>query len=127
MKSQLKNLAIAITFLGVIVVCVMAYRHCAHDWKAIQGEWETVTVTGNGIAGDWIFYTNGLVDGPSGYRSYYSMNPLFRTITWGMESRGTYELDGNNLTIWLDGDKSQIQWTLKKVRTGREITSVIRS
>jgi hypothetical protein len=116
MKAPLKKLAIAIAFLGVIVACVMAYRHAAHDWKAIQGEWETVSVSGNGIAGDWRFYTNGLVDNPGG-RSHYSMNPLLRTITWGRAAHGTYELDGNNLTIWLDGDKSQIQWTLRKVRS----------
>lgn len=121
MKARLTNLAIPIAFLvaflGVIVACVMAYRHCAHDWKAIQGEWETVSVTGNGIAGDWSFDTNGLLDGPSGYRSRYSMNPLFRTITWGGGAHATYELDGNNLTIWLDGENSQTQWTLKKVRS----------
>jgi hypothetical protein len=118
MRVQLTKLAIAIAFLGVIVVCVMAYRHCARDWKAIQGEWETVSVTGNGIAGDWSFSTNGLVDGPSGYRSHYSMNPLLRTITWGQDALGTYELDGNNLKILLrDGDKPEIVWTLKKVRS----------
>ena len=113
MKAQLKKLAIAIAFLGVVVICVVAYRHAAHEWKAIQGEWVTVSVQGRGASGDWRFSTNGYVDGPGG-RSRYSMNPLFRTITWGNGAHGTYELDGNNLTIWLDGDT---QWTLKKVRS----------
>jgi hypothetical protein len=117
MKARLANLAVAaIALLGVIAVCVMAYRHCAHDWKAIQGEWTTVSVTGRGLAGDWRFSPNGLVDGPGG-RFYYSMNPLLRTITWGSGVQATYELDGKNLTISLDGEDSQTQWTLKKVRS----------
>jgi hypothetical protein len=91
----------------------------AHDQRAIQGEWETVSVQGNGRSGDWRFSTNGYLDGPSGYRSLYSINPLFRTITWAEgKAHARYELDGNNLKIFSpDGDGPQTVWTLKKVRS----------
>jgi hypothetical protein len=122
MKSQLKRLVIAIAFLGVVVGCVMAYRHCSNELKAFHGEWDMVSVRGPGVSGQWIFSTNGYVT-VDGYRSSCFINPLLRTISWGDSARATYELKGNNLEILLPDDDDQdeedreILWTLKKVRS----------
>jgi hypothetical protein len=108
--------------VGVIGAFFVYVATCVdlNDWEAIQGKWETVNVTGNGIDGDWSFQADGLVQMPSGYRTHYSMNPLLHTITcgnsYGGTSYGTYKLDGNDLKIYF-WDKPQTVWTLKKVRS----------
>ena len=125
MKARLWTLVVAIAFLGAVVACVMAYRHCAHDWKAIQGDWTTVSVIPSGRFGDgvWSFGGNGLVDTP-GPRCRYSINPLLHTITWGFSggdwARGTYELEGNSLKIWVYAENSDTTViTLKRLKRGR--------
>lgn len=114
----------AAVFFGAVIVCVIlcvvSYRHVAHEWKAIQGQWITVrgdlNVSPSGS--QWHFSSNGWLDHPGGGRFRYSINPMFHTIEWrtrdSIWASGTYELNGDDLKIWVRRDTSKTLYVLKR-------------
>jgi hypothetical protein len=121
-KVRLDRLRLVIVLALLAIVAaggVMAYRRISHDYKAMQGEWETVSTDGNGPAGNWLHNGEWLISNSGhiygiGGRSRY--DPLSRSVSWENGTHGTYELNGNSLKIRIDDHENQISWTLRRVR-----------
>jgi hypothetical protein len=109
-----------LSVFGAIVVCVVIgeaiFRHVTHEWKAIKGKWVEVSMNPHTPAYEWYFSDNQL-DRTARGRSSYSINPILHTIEWGHDwdrATGKYELNGNELKIWVGGDKSKTPYVLKR-------------